>query len=856
LENIDFWCRKPLQHFFSPVQSSHLLTHSGYNTQGLGVGVHSNVTSQTHQMNTLNSNYKSIVIAFGIMVALATQVLAQTQVVKGKVLDATAEYPLIGATVRVLGTDPIIGTTTDLEGSFRLENVPIGRQTLVVQYVGYKDISIPNLLVNTGKESVVEIKLEESVESLKEIVITGNVDKDLPINDMAKVSARTFSLEETTRFSGGRNDVARLAASFAGVSAPDDSRNDIVVRGNSPVGLLWRVDGIPVPTVNHFATLGVTGGPVSALNTNLLRTSDFLTGAFPAEYGNANAAVFDINFRNGNTDKFEFTGQLSAFSGMEFMAEGPISKKNGSSFVASYRYGIAAVAATGTSAVPYYQDFSFKANLGESKIGRFEIFGFGGLSSIDFLGEDTDETDLFANPNEDAFVESQLGMIGMSHLLRLNKTAYLKTSIGASTNQNLFTQDNLIRDENDEIVNKYRATNADNADDRLTVSTLFNKKFNARWSLRAGYLGELYTPSFFVEDRDNRADIPDEDGDGVPDYFIVTRDVDENYYLGQTYAQAEYKFSDRVTTTFGLHSQYLSLTENFSLEPRAAISYQFRPNQRFSLAYGLHAQATPAPILFLEEEVSPGVTERTNDHLDFTRSHHLVLAYDRNLGSSWRLKAETYFQYLFDVPVESVPSSYSILNEGADFVFDERGSLVNEGIGTNYGVEVTLEKFFSNNYYMLMTTSLFNSEYEGSDGIRRSTAFNNQFVYNLLFGKEWAFGLGGRNAWTFDTKLTTAGGNPYTQIDIDATRANGGREVLMENEAFALNYADYFRWDVKFGVRINSANKNISHQFFIDLQNVTNRENQFVDRYNEVTDQINRVDQIGFFPDVLYRVQF
>ena len=198
-----------------------------------------------------------------------------------------------------------------------------------MQFVGYKSITIPNVLVTTGKEVILHVDLEESVEQMSEIVITGDADKDLPLNDLAKVSARTFSLEEVTRFSGGRNDVARLATSFAGVSAANDSRNDIVVRGNSPVGLLWRIEGIPIATTNHFATLGTTGGPVNALNTNLLRTSDFLTGAFPAEYGNANAAVFDVQYRNGNPDKYEFTAQMSAFSGLEFMAEGPLSKKGG-----------------------------------------------------------------------------------------------------------------------------------------------------------------------------------------------------------------------------------------------------------------------------------------------------------------------------------------------------------------------------------------------------------------------------------------------------------------------------------------------------------------------------------------------
>ena len=795
----------------------------------------------------------TIILAWAAAVCSA---YSQTQTVKGQVLDAQADYPLIGASVILVGSDPVIGAVTDLDGRFKLNGVPVGRQSLAVQYVGYKSITLPNVLVTAGKEVILNIQLEESVEKLAEVVVTAEADKNLPLNELAKVSARTFSLEEVTRFSGGRNDVARLATTFAGVSAPNDSRNDIVVRGNSPVGLLWRIEGIPVATTNHFATLGTTGGPVNALNTNLLRTSDFLTGAFPAEYGNANAAVFDVNFRNGNTDNYEFTGQLSAFSGLEFMAEGPLSRDNNSSFVISYRYGIASVAATGTSAIPYYQDLSFKINFGQTKLGKFELFGLGGLSNIDFLGDDIDEDDLFANPNEDAYVDNQLGLLGLNHTLRLNKTTFLKTSLGASTNFNEFLQDNFVNNGDGDLITKYRAVNAQNRESRLTFASTLNKKFNAQWSLRAGVVAERYIPDFFTEDRDNRASIPDNNADGIPDFFLLSRDLNESYHLLQGFAQAEHKLTDELSITAGLHSQYHDLTEAFALEPRAAVSWQARPNQRWSFAYGLHAQAIPSPILFFEEEVLPGEFEATNTDLDFMKSHHFVLAYDRNLGSDWRLKAETYYQSIFDVPVEISPSSYSVINEGADFTFEEIGSLVNEGVGTNYGIELTLEKFFSKGYYMLMTTSLYESTYEGSDGIERSTAFNNNVIYNLLFGKEWKFGEGGKNAWTFDTKLTTAGGVPFTPVDLEATRANAGREVLRNDIAFSERYGEYFRWDVKFGVRLNSAKRNISHQFFIDLQNVTNRENEFLRRYNEVTDEINRVDQIGFFPDVLYRIQF
>lgn len=781
---------------------------------------------------------------------------SQTQIVKGIIYDAQSEFPLFGATVYLVDSDPPVGTVTDEDGKFRLEKVPIGRQSFLITYIGYKSITVPNVLVINGKEVVLEIKLEESVETLDEVVVTSNTSKDLPINDLAKVSARTFNLEEVTRFSGGRNDVARLATSFAGVSAPNDSRNDIVVRGNSPTGLLWRIEGIPVASTNHFSTLGTTGGPVNALNTNLLRTSDFLTGAFPAEYGNANAAVFDINFRDGNKDKAEFTGQISAFSGAEFMAEGPISKANESSYLASYRYGIAGVAATGTSATPYYQDLSFKIDLGKTKIGQFELFGLGGISNIDFLGDEIDENDLFANPNQDAFVKSEIGLVGLSHQVRFDKNTYLKTVLGASTNYNQYLQDNLIRDAAGETVNKYRAVNSTTRENRLTISSTLNKKFNARTNLRLGVVNERYDSDFFTEDRDNRTDVPDDNNDGIPDEFVIIRDYQGTYNLTQGFAQLEYKFNDQWSVTGGFHSQYHQFTEDFAFEPRFALSWQATETQRFSLAYGNHAQAVSAPILFFEEEVSDGVYERTNADLKFTRSNQVVFAYDWNFAQSWRLKAETYYQSIYNAGVERSPSSYSTLNEGADFTFLERGSLISDGTGYNVGLELTVEKFFDNNFYLLTTGSIFDSRYEGSDNIERNTAFNNQYVFNMLFGKEWKFGEGGRNAWTFDTKLTTAGGNPYTPIDIDATRANLGREVRMENLAYTERIGDYFRWDVKFGVRLNSKKRNISHQFFIDLQNVTNRQNEFVRRFNPVTDQINIVEQIGFFPDIMYRIQF
>ncbi|MEM9932217.1 MAG: TonB-dependent receptor, partial [Bacteroidota bacterium] len=468
-----------------------------------------------------------------ITLSFQQHIIAQgTQTLRGTIIDKQSETPLVGATVIVISQTPPLGSTTQSDGTFTIKNIPIGRQIIQVKYLGYETVTVPNVLVNAGKEVILDIGLEESILEAKEVVITGKVNKDRAQNDLATVSSRTFSLEEVRRYAGGSNDVARLAGNFAGVSTANDSRNDIVIRGNSPTGVLWRLEGVPIPNPNHFSTLGTTGGPVSGINPNILKNSDFLTSAFPAEYGNATGGVFDLGFRNGNKETHEFTAQLNAFSGLELMAEGPIKKENKSNFVAAYRYsfleiGDALGIPIGTNAVPNYQDLSFNVDLGNSKAGRFSIFGIGGLSDIDFLADEIDENDLFANPNEDAFAESRFGVIGVRHNILLNQNAYLRTVVSASTSQNDFTQDNFL--DNGE---KLRSTESSDVVNTLTLSSYLNQKFNARTTLRAGILIESNAVDTDVRDRDNR---PDLDGDGIPDWVQV-RDLEETLTLYQAYA--------------------------------------------------------------------------------------------------------------------------------------------------------------------------------------------------------------------------------------------------------------------------------------------------------------------------------
>lgn len=766
------------------------------------------------------------------------------QTIKGTILDRQSQSPIEGANVVILNTQPVLGSSSLANGSFAITGVAPGRYDLRVTFLGYKELIVPSVVVTAGKEVVLDIALEENVRALREALIKGNT-KNRTINEMSTVSARAFSMEEVNRYAGGRSDPARLAANFAGVSTPDDSRNDIVIRGNSPTGVLWRIEGLNIPNPNHFSTIGTTGGPVSALNTNMLKNSDFFTSAFPAEYGNANAGVFDLGFRKGNADKREHTLQFGMLTGLEAMTEGPLKKGNGSSYVIAYRYSFTGIAqalglSIGTTATPFYQDLSFKITSGNGRFGRFTLFGIGGTSRIEFKHDKIDPSDLFADPTKDSYFTSDLGLVGLKHFIKVSPKSYVQTVIGATYAASEYLEDSIavLKENTDRII--------ENTTSRLHYNavSVFNTKVNASLSIKAGVQAELMNMNLFFRVRQ------------FTPFWKQIWDYNDFTTLMQGFVQGRYSFTDKLTLNLGLHTQFLTLNAATSLEPRAGIRYAATSRSTFSAGYGLHSQMQPTDVYFYRTLMPDGTYTQTNKDLGFTRSHHMVLGYEYTPSKDWRIKAETYYQYLYKVPVTQVPGSYSMLNAGASFYPNNHDSLVNDGKGENYGLELTIEKFYSKGYYGLITGTLYESKYRGSDDVKRNTAFNGRYVYNVLVGKEIRFGQAKRNALTFDLKMTQAGGRYFTPVDLAASQL--AREQVEKGDAYAFTERNpsFFRIDVKAGVVVNSKKRKLSHSLFFDIQNVTNHKNVFAQRYNQVTKTINTSYQIGLFPNFVYKLQF
>ncbi len=783
------------------------------------------------------------------LLALGSQAQTGTQTVRGRVVDAVAQAPIIGANVVVVmpAGQPPLGAATDVDGRFKIAQVPVGRHTLRITFVGYEEMTLPNVVVTAGKEVVLDLALTESVNQLAEVTVSydRSQDKASTVNELTSVSARSFNIDDTKRYAGALGDPSRMAANFAGVVSGNDSRNDIVVRGNSPAGMLWQLEGLNIPNPNHFGALGTTGGPVSILNNNVLDKSDFLTSAFPAQYGNATAGAFDLRMRNGNNERHEFLGQVG-FNGFEVGAEGPLAKGKKASYLVNYRYSTLGLlqnlgVSFGTgNATPNYQDLNFRINAPVGTKGRFYLFGLGGTSDIDFLGNkaDTTQGNAFANENENTIVDFRMGVLGAGYEYNLSPRTFLKLTVGASgTNQN-FRGDSISVVTREE----FQRGQARFTTRKYSVVGSLSHKFNAKHSLTSGFYVDLLDFDLFNKDIY-------EGGSRE----VVRVNIRDQNVLTQGYAQWKYRVTQRLTLNTGLHTQHYSLNNQVVVEPRLGLKYLMGSRQSLSLGCGLHSQAQNIYTSYVQTPLRTGGFAYTNQDLGFTRSHHVVLGYENNLSDNLMFKAEAYYQSLFDVPVERRPTSFSALNIGASFAPNEQDSLVNNGTGNNYGVEMTLERNFNRGYYFLVTTSLFNSRYVGSDGVERNTAFNTNYVVNALAGKEWKVGRRKTSVLVLNFRVSTVGGRYFTPLNLAASRARTVA-VFDENRAYSERQTPYFRMDLRVAYR--KEYKRSTLEVALDLQNVTNNQNIFQQAYNRRTNQIVNEYQQAFFPVPFVRYTF
>lgn len=790
----------------------------------------------THQMRTImNQN-----ILLPLFLLLSFPIIAQ-QTIRGVITDKDSKQTIPYATIVVKDSNPVLGATSNDNGQFELQ-VPLGKNTLEISYIGYETYVLPNINVTAGKEVVLEIELVESFTKLEGVVVVLDKPKEKTVNEFSAVSARSLNVEEANLYAASIGDPARQAQNFAGVAgAGDDLNNEIVVRGNSPNTLLWRLEGVEIPNPNHFANL--TGGSVSMLSSNMLAKSDFFTSAFPAEYGNGIAGVFDLRFRKGNNNKREFTIDAGVL-GLGIASEGPFKKNGNASYLVNYRYStLNILKQMGVDVTqgfnPNYQDLNLNINLPAQKAGVFNVYGLLGInkaSSNDFeIATNGGTSTNFVNEQDD---NSKTGILGLGHRIFLNDKTYLKSNLTHSSE--------VISRNNGLTINGISdPTSVEEFDSNLKtvrLSSFLNHKFNSKQVLRGGVVVSYIKEKTVDKSTDDDGTIP------------LEIKVDGNSTVLQSYLQWKYRITERVTLNSGLHFLHYNLTRKSSMDPRLGLDFRINSKQSINFGAGIHSRAERLAVYLLKD--SSGNFQ--NKDLDLSKALHFVLGYNLQINEYTRLKMETYYQSLFDIPViNSGETRFSSINAGLfDFFETVDLPLTNDGKGVNYGIELTLEQFLNKGFYYLTTLSLYESKYKIGNSSYYNTRFNGNYVFNFLSGKEFAIGNEKNDTFGINAKFTLSGGQRYTAVDEMASINN--QSTILSTTPFTEQVKVYYRFDLGFNYQWNRTNT--THTLSLNIQNVTNRLNDTFPNtfYNSETNSVitSKVRQNGLIPVLKYSLNF
>lgn len=778
----------------------------------------------------LKQNIRSLLFLI-IFIPITVSGQLPKQTIRGSVTDKDSKIPLNGVSIVLIDTSPLVGAITDIDGNFVIADVPIGKYNIRISYLGYETIDIPNVVLTSGKEVVLPIEISESVEALEGVEVTA-----APRNPFASVSKLSFSMKEAKQYAGSFNDPSRIVTTQAGVfggGGSNDVENEIIIRGNSPRGLLWRVEGIEVPSPNHFTDQGASSGSISIISSNMLANSDFFTGAFPAEYGNALSGVFDIRLRKGNKNKTEYALRAGVI-GLDASIEGPFKEGSDASYLLNYRYstltllndiGIDLV----DNAIPVFQDLAFNVFLPTEKLGNFSLFGIGGLSKETEFTEGTLFDGSSGKIEEESF-SSDLGVVGLRHNYRLSDKTFIENIISFSANQITFNR--AVPDTEGQFV---EINNEDFVDKTTRFSTMLNHKFNARHLVRTGVIYsnlsyDLLSQSFNLSEN------------GLVD------DVNESGSTSviQSYISWKYRVSKNFVLNSGLHFMHFFLNDNNSIEPRLGAKWLVDDKQSISMGIGLHSRREDLATYLSSVNLGNGQFS-SNRQLGFTKAMHYVLGYQRALSENLQIKIEAYYQDLFDVPVVD-DTFFSILNTRKGFTsFD----LVNTGSGENYGVEITLAKQLANNYYFNTNLSLFESKYVGGNGLERNTLYNGNFIANIIGGKEYT--LSSNKTLNLNIRAVYAGGQRFIPIDLEQS-IEQGRPIFTLDEIYENRLEDYFRTDFQASYTVNLPKKTL--ELRLEIQNITNRENVREIRYSPITESIDEVRRGQLIPVLSAQIKF
>ncbi|NME71978.1 TonB-dependent receptor [Flammeovirga aprica] len=781
-----------------------------------------------------------------LSILLSQFAFSQTYSLQGKVIDKVTQQPIIGASIQIENSNPVIGTTADADGKFRLQGIKMGRYTLLVQSMGYKNIRKTEVLVTGEGQNNVVLEMEESVTTLDDITISATTDKDAS-NIMSVVSNRSFSIEESGRFAGGMSDPSRVAYNFAGVtfSAPQD--NGVVIRGNSPTSVLWRVNDIDVSGAAHFGGGNLAGaGLISIYSANVLRSTDFFTSAFPSEYSNTTSGVFDINFRKGDSEKHHHSVQLGIL-GADFASEGPINKEKGSSYLVNYRHGfIGYIGKLSGGTAPNFQDLSFNLSFPSKKYGNLTIWGMGGLSDIEtpfkkYVHEvdDEDPTDIklkyreYDNDFLDKDIDFGMGAIGVNHQIPVGNHSVLSTSLGATTN--LYKNDTRYFQQDADTLNSgtlHPHERQQNIESKYSFANTLTTTISPKLINKSGIRADLITSNGYAQKVDTLMGTLQSRYNGNLQAYNLN-----------AFTQFKYQVLHNFSVNAGVSVTKFELVDEVAVEPRLGMQYTPLKNVTLGVAYGRHSKREELKVYsFINPEL-----QKVND-LKLSKSDHYVGSLKINLSSNVRLTTEVYYQELFDVPVMQ-GTAYSFANYTT--LWEANAPIVNTGTGVNKGIDITLERSMVNGFYYMLSGSIYDSKYTDDLGVTRNTLFNRNFMATITAGKE--FVVKGKNLLGVNINATYLGGTPLTPYDEKASHEQQ-KVVYKEGELYSIK-GNPEVW-MNFGVTYKIPKKKSVRTWGLDMQNALLTTQMRGYKYNHRLKTIDEDHVFFIMPNLYYKISF
>lgn len=749
---------------------------------------------------------------------------AQTGTIQGTVVDAVTKQPLIGVTVQVVNTPR--GAVTDLDGKYRIEQIPVGVVSVRASFIGYNPSTKTDVVVQPSRPSILSFELEEAVTEAATVTIQASIFE--PKSD-APTSIKSISAEEIRRTPGGQGDISRSVLSLPGVISGADNRNDLLVRGGGPGENAYFLDGIEIPQINHFATQGATGGPLGMINVDFIANTEFYTGGFAARYGDALSSLMVIQNRPGSPDRIAGDFTLSAAdAGLNL--DGSLGAKGNWFFSARRSYLQFLFQVIGLPILPSYWDFQTKLEYNLDKNNRISFIGLGAIDDFRFDVPD-DPTVQQQEIADSVFDNDQWSYTNGLVWRRLIKNGFMNVALSRSMNEFRFEDTDKDATKPPVLTNT-----SQESENRLRIDV--DQKLSK--ALTLGYGGGVTQARIAI-------DFFQQATPAIP--FDLKFNNELKQWKTFAYGQLISKLAGgKLTTTLGLRYDGNTFLGKHYLAPRFSGSWAFAPDWTLNASYGIFYQAPEYLTMAVQQN---GVY--VNQSLPYLKASHYIAGFGWQARPSLKMTLEGFYKGYDHYPV-SAKTGLSLANTGSDFGFVGAEKVEGIGKGRAYGVELFAQKKLVEQLYGLASYAMIWSEFTGKDGVYRPSSWDVRHAVSLTggyrLGKKWELGI----KWRFTS------GNPYTPYDLAASAREysiTGRGVKDLSRLNSERMPAYHRLDLRadrrfFFNRVNGV-------VYLDIQNLYNRENIYTYTYTQDPAYPNKLrpsSQVSFLPNIGFSIEW